>query len=178
VRQVASLLLALALLPAAGSAKAAEPPQVQTLIEVKERPIAPPFMLEDVDGKQQSLAGLRGKVVVVNFWATWCPPCRREMPSLERLSHILKGENFAILAVNVAEDLDTVFSFTGTLDPIPTFPIVFDRDSQVLKSYPVRGLPTTFIVDTHGRLAYRAVGGREFDDPAIVARIRRLMKER
>ena len=170
-----SLLLAALLLPA-GYLQAAEPQPAQTLIEIKERPKAPQFALEDVDGKQRRLADLRGKVVVVNFWATWCPPCRREMPSLERLSQILKDDGFAILAVNVAEDLDTVFSFTGTLDPIPTFPILFDRDSRVLKSYPVRGLPTTFIVDRQGRIAYRAVGGREFDDPAILARIRELMR--
>ena len=175
-RETTNLLLAALLLASSGYALGAEPQPAQTLIEIKERPRAPQFALEDMDGKQRRLADLRGKVVVVNFWATWCPPCRREMPSLERLSQVLKDDDVAILAVNVAEDLDTVFSFTGTLYPIPTFPILFDRDSRVLKSYPVRGLPTTFIVDRQGRIAYRAVGGREFDDPAIVARIRELMR--
>jgi len=155
---------------------AAETPPVQTLFEVKAHPQAPDFFLEDMDGKKRRLSGLRGKVVLVNFWATWCPPCRREMPSIERLSHILQGEDFEILAVNVAENLDTVFSFTGTLEPVPSFPIVFDTDSSVLKAWPVMGLPTTFIVDKQGRIAYRAVGGREFDDPAILAQIRGLIE--
>jgi thiol-disulfide isomerase/thioredoxin len=98
------------------------------------------------------------------------------MPSIERLSHILKGTNFEIIAVNVAESLDTVFSFTGSLDPIPTFPIVFDTDSRVLKAWPVIGLPTTFILDKQGRIAYRVVGGRDFDDPVILAQIRGLIE--
>ena len=153
-------------------------PAPQTLTEVAKRTQAPDFVLEDIDGTKRRLSDLRGKVVLVNFWATWCPPCRREMPSIERLSHVLKGADFAILAVNVAENLDTVFSFTGTLDPVPTFPIVFDRDSSVLKAWPVRGLPTSFVLDKQGRIAYRAVGGREFDDPAILAQLRTLLDER
>lgn len=150
----------------------------QILTAIAKPALAPDFALEDIDGKRRRLSDLRGKVVLVNFWATWCPPCRREMPSIERLSHALKGADFAILAVNVAESLDEVFSFTGTLDPVPTFPIVFDRDSSVLKAWPVRGLPTTFILDKQGRIAYRAVGGREFDDPAILAQLRTLLDAR
>lgn len=154
---------------------AAETTPAQTLFEVKAQPQAKDFFLEDMDGKKRRLSDSRGKVVLVNFWATWCPPCRREMPSIERLSHAFKGKNFEILAVNVAEDLDTVFSFTGTLDPVPTFPIVFDTDSSVLKAWPVMGLPTSFILDKQGRIVYRAVGGREFDDPAILSQIRKLI---
>ena len=156
---------------------AAETIPAQTLFEVKAQPQAKDFFLEDMDGKKRRLLALRGKVVLVNFWATWCPPCRREMPSIERLSQALKGKNFEILAVNVAEDLDTVFSFTGTLDPVPSFPIIFDTDSSVLKAWPVMGLPTTFILDKQGRIVYRAVGGREFDDPAILAQIQKLIDE-
>jgi thiol-disulfide isomerase/thioredoxin len=160
----------------AGQALAAEKTPTQALFEVAARPQAPDFFLEDMDGKKHHLSDLRGKVVLVNFWATWCPPCKREMPSIERLSHILKGTNFEIIAVNVAESLDTVFSFTGSLDPIPTFPIVFDTDSRVLKAWPVIGLPTTFILDKQGRIAYRVVGGRDFDDPVILAQIRGLIE--
>jgi thiol-disulfide isomerase/thioredoxin len=156
---------------------AGDTPAPQALTEVAKRPLAPDFALEDIDGKKRRLSDLRGKVVLVNFWATWCPPCRREMPSIERLSRILKGPDFEVLAVNVGENLDTVFSFTGTLDPVPTFPIVFDRDSRVLKAWPVRGLPATFILDKEGRIAYRAVGGREFDDPVILTQIRSLIND-
>lgn len=158
-----------------GPLLAAEKIPAQTLFEVKERPLAPDFILEDLDNKKHRLSDLRGKVVLVNFWATWCPPCRREMPSIERLSQNLKGTDFEILAVNVAENIDTVFSFTGTLEPAPTFPIVLDTDSSVVKAWPVMGLPTTFILDKQGRIAYRAVGGREFDDQAILAQIQALI---
>jgi len=160
-----------------GPVLAAEKMPAQALFEVAARPQAPDFLLEDMDGKKHRLSDSHGKVVLVNFWATWCPPCRREMPSIERLSHALKGTDFEIFAVNVAENLDTVFSFTGTLDPVPTFPIVFDTDSSVLKAWPVMGLPTTFVLDRQGRIVYRVVGGREFDDPAIQAQIRGLIDQ-
>lgn len=148
----------------------------QTLVAMEERSIAPDFTLEDLDGKQVKLSALRGRVVLVNFWATWCPPCRREMPSLERLSRQMSGQPFIILAVNVGEDPDIVFPFTGTLEPAPTFPLLFDRNSSVLRSFQVKGLPTSFIVDKSGRIAFRAVGGRDFDDPGIVAAIHELIK--
>ena len=180
VQLAASFVLAgfIGLIFPTGQLLAAETMPAQILFEMKSRPQAPDFILEDMDGKKRRFSDLRGKVVLVNFWATWCPPCRREMPSIERLSHALKGTDFEILAVNVAENLDTVFSFTGTLDPVPTFPIVFDTDSSVLKAWPVIGLPTTFILDKQGRIVYRAVGGREFDDPAILAQIRGLIDAR
>lgn len=157
---------------------AAETMPAQTLFEVKERPQAPDFLLRDMDDKEYRLSDLRGKVVLVNFWATWCPPCRREMPSIERLALALKGKDFEILAVNVAENIETVFGFSGTLEPAPSFPIVFDTDSGVVKTWPVMGLPTTFILDKQGRIAFRAVGGREFDDKAIQAQIQSLIDAR
>ena len=164
------------MLLSAGAALAADEAPKQILIEVAKQPPAPDFALVDLDGRKHRLSEMRGKVVLVNFWATWCPPCRREMPSIERLSHALKQADFRILAVNVAETPDDVFSFTSTLDPMPTFPIVFDRDSKALKAWPVRGLPTTFVVDKKGRIVFRAVGGREFDDPAILAQLRTLLE--
>lgn len=145
--QTASLILIgmLGLIGLAGDAYANKTLPAQILHEVQARPLAPDFLLEDMDGKMRQLSALRGKVVLVNFWATWCPPCRREMPSLERLNQALKGANFEILAVNVGEDADTVDAFTSTLDVVPSFPIAFDKDGRVLKSWPVMGLPTTFI---------------------------------
>lgn len=148
----------------------------QSLVAMEVRTIAPDFTLEDLDGKQVKLSALRGRVVLVNFWATWCPPCRREMPSLERLSRQMSGQPFTVLAVNVGEDPDTVFPFTGTLEPAPTFPLLFDHNSSVLRTFAVKGLPTSFILDKSGHIAFRAVGGREFDDPNIVATIRELIK--
>lgn len=134
-------------------------------------PAAPALRLADDDGKLVDLAQHRGKVVLVNFWATWCPPCRKEFPSLARVRRLFKPAEFEVLAVNVGEEPDAVFSFTG----VAGFPVVFDRDSKAMAAWSVRGLPATFLVDRDGRLAFRATGGREFDDPEIVATIRRLL---
>ena len=147
----------------------------QGMTVVAEKPAAKNFALKDMDNKNWRLSDLKGKVVLVNFWATWCPPCRAELPSLERLWQLLNKEDFVVLAINVGESADTIFPFTGMLEPSPTFPILLDLDSSVLSSWPVMGLPTTFILDRQGRIAYRAVGGREFDDPALVNQIRELI---
>jgi thiol-disulfide isomerase/thioredoxin len=136
------------------------------------QPPAPPLRLPDIDDRIVDLAALRGKVVLVNFWATWCPPCRKEFPSLGRVRKLFKPSEFEVLAVNVGEDPETVFSFAGA----PAFPVLFDRDSQAMAGWPVMGLPTTFLVDRRGRLVAKAVGGREFDDPAIVTRIKQRLK--
>jgi thiol-disulfide isomerase/thioredoxin len=135
-------------------------------------PPAPPLRLPDADGKPVDLTAYRGKVVLVNFWATWCPPCRQELPSLSRLKKKLGGEAFEILSVNIGEDVDTVFDFAGN----PNYPMLFDLDSKAMAAWPVKGVPTTLLVDRQGRLAYRAVGGREFDDAEVVALIRQLLK--
>jgi thiol-disulfide isomerase/thioredoxin len=132
---------------------------------------APTLRLLDADGKPIDLLAYRGKVVLVNFWATWCPPCRKEFPSLGRVRKLFKPAEFEVLAVNVGEDPDTVFSFAGT----PEFPVLFDRDSKAMAGWSVKGLPTTLLIDRQGRLAFRAAGGREFDDPNIVATIRQLL---
>ena len=137
-------------------------------------PPAPTLALPDLDDKPVDLARYRGKVVLVNFWATWCPPCRKEFPSLGRVRKLFRPAEFEVLAVNVGEDPETAFSFAGAVD----FPILFDRDSQAMARWQVKGLPSTYVVDRRGRLALRAVGGREFDDPAIVAQLRELLGPR
>ncbi len=157
----------------AAPAVAAElPPLTHGFTAVPPGQPAPVLKLMDLDGKPHDLAAIKGKVVVVNFWATWCPPCRREMPSLERLRRALP--DVAIMAIDVGEDSDTVFSFTGTLDPAPEFPLLLDRNSAVMQAWKIKGLPSTFVVGRDGNLAYRAVGGREFDNPEVIALLRRL----
>jgi thiol-disulfide isomerase/thioredoxin len=138
---------------------------------------APGFTLEDMDEEKHSLKDLQGKVVLLNFWATWCPPCRREMPSMERLYQKLNGENFTVIAINQMEDGDHVFAYTGQLDVDPTFTILFDKDSKVSSSYRVSGLPTTYLIDKQGNIRYRAIGGREFDHPEVEKQIMQLMQE-
>ena len=165
-RRILAVLALLAIAPSVRAQRAGMSP-------VSAVPPAPTLVLPDLDGKPVDLTRYRGKVVLVNFWATWCPPCRKEFPSLGRVRKLFRPTDFEVLAVNVGEDPDTVFSFAGATD----FPVLFDRDSQAMERWPVRGLPTTLVVDRQGRLALRAVGGREFDDPAIVGQIRELLKQ-
>jgi len=136
---------------------------------------APDFTLEDMDGETYTLSKLRGKVVMVNFWATWCPPCREEIPSMETVYQALQDKGFIVLAINQWETPDHVFSYMGQLDVYPTFPILFDRDSNVSDSYGVKGLPTTLLIDKQGRVVYRAVGGRNFNHPQVRALIQKLL---
>ncbi len=152
-------------------ALAALPPLTHSLKPVDPPRPAPALRLPDLDEEVVDLASLRGKVVVVNFWATWCPPCRREMGSLERLYQALADKGVVVLGVNVGEDAETIFSFLGMVEPSPSFPMLLDRDSTTVEAWGVRGLPTTFVVDREGRIVYRAVGGREFDHPEMLKTI-------
>jgi peroxiredoxin len=139
-------------------------------------PKAPPLALPDEEGtKTWRLSELRGKVVLVNFWATWCPPCRKELPSMERLWCQFEDAGLVVLGVNVGETGDQVFAFSNGLETPLTFPLLLDEDSRVARSWPVKGLPTTFLIDKQGRMAFGVVGGREFDSPAIVRQVRELL---
>ena len=138
---------------------------------------APDFQLEDMDGEKYSLESYRGKVVILNFWATWCPPCRREIPSMEALHQAFRDEAFAILAINEWETEDHVFAFMGQLPVEPGFPILLDLDSEVATNFGVKGLPTTLLLDPQGRIVYRAVGGRDFDHPEVKKTIRALLPD-
>ena len=143
------------------------PPLTHKLTAVNKSIMAPALRLKNMDEEIIDIKDLRGKVIIINFWATWCPPCRREMGSLERLHLATKDKNVVILAVNIGEDIDTVFPFLGTIEPSPSFPIIFDPNADSMKLWNVSGLPTTYIIKPDGTIAYRAVGGREFDHPDI-----------
>lgn len=149
--------------------------KAQPLHAVPNTPMAPEFSLKDTNGKLYKLSDYRGKVVIVNFWTTWCPPCRFELPSMERAYQQLKKQDIEILAINVGEDADTIFTFT--VDYPVTFPLLMDLDSRVINDYPVIGLPTTYVIDSRGKLVYRAIGTREWDDPALVQKILALKKQ-
>ena len=164
------------LFPLLGQAQRAQPDLTTALTPVDPPRPAPDFALKDMDEKQHALRDYRGKVVLLNFWATWCPPCRREMPSMERLYRQLGEEGFVVLAVNQWEEPDHVFAYMGQLEVFPSFPILFDPESKVSQLYEVKGLPTSFIIDREGRIVYRAIGGRAFDHPEMVHAIRALLK--
>ncbi len=142
------------------------------LTEVPGHPAAPGFRLPDLDGREHRLADYRGKVVVVNFWATWCPPCRAEMPSMERAWQRMKDRDMVMIAINMGEDEDTVFRFTA--DYPVTFPLLLDPATDTAGPWGVRGLPTTYVVDPEGRIVYRAIGGREWDDPELLRQLEAL----
>jgi len=167
IRTVVLLTLLLAGLSAAASQTG-----THLLTPIPDRPAAPGFELRDMDGGTHRLSDYRGRVVIVNFWATWCPPCRRELPSMNRAWAKLNDDGIAMLAVNVGETEDVIFPFTADY-PID-FPVLLDEDGSVTERWPVRGIPTTFVIDPEGRIAYRAIGGREWDDPQLLAAVRAL----
>jgi thiol-disulfide isomerase/thioredoxin len=147
------------------------------LTTLNPRQPAPNFTLNGVLGKTYSLSQFRGKVVLVNFWATWCPPCRAEMPSIQKLYHSLAGAPFEVLALDQSEDQSTVFAYLGELDPMPTFPVLLDQNGTVANAFNVDGFPTTYLVDKAGKIAYKAVGGRDYASSKIKKIIVDLMKE-
>ena len=150
------ILLAALLLAAAASQAAGLPPGVMAM---DGRP-APALKLEDLDGNAYDLAGSRGHWVFVHFWASWCGPCRREMPTIRKLTETLQDDRLEIVMVNTAETEDEVFTFLGIVAPdiVP----LMDTDGLVTEAWQPRGLPATFLVDPGGRLRYLALGGREW----------------
>lgn len=132
-------------------------------------PPAPDFTLPDIDGRDVRMSDLKGKVVLVNFWATWCPPCRAEIPSMERAWSKLKEGGIAMLAIHVGGDTNNIWPFLSEFNV--TFPVLIDKSSSVSKAWQTIGLPTTYIADGQGRKALRAIGGREWDHADLIASI-------
>ena len=151
-------------------------PAAEILSPVPGRVMAPDFNLPDTEGKMHQLSDYRGKTVIINFWTTWCPPCREEIPSMNRAWQSLQNEDVIILAINMGEDEDTIFVFTA--DYPAEFPLLLDRDGAVIAQWPVKGLPTTYIIAPDGSIAYRAIGGRAWDDSGILETLRALQKQR
>jgi peroxiredoxin len=121
---------------------------------------APDFTLSDPSGASFHLRDLRGKVVVVDFWATWCGPCRQLMPHIQKMHEQLAAKGLAILGLDVGEDADRVANFARKQSY--TFRLLLDAEPQVTRSYFITALPTTFVIDRAGRIAFRGLG---FDDP-------------
>jgi peroxiredoxin len=135
---------------------------------------APALELEDLKGAKHRLADYRGKVVLINFWATWCVPCREEMPSIERLRTSLRDRPFAVLAVNLAEPESRIAKF---LEAVPLgFPILLDRDAKAARAWQAKMLPATYIVGPDGVIRYRHLGELDWSKPEVREAIIRLMK--
>ena len=135
---------------------------------------APALELADLAGKTHRLADYRGKVVLVNFWATWCEPCREEMPSIERLRASLEGRPFAVLAVNLAEPESRIRKF---LDAMPLgFPVLLDRDAKVARAWQAKMLPATYVVGPDGVIRFQHRGELDWSKPEVRRQIAGLMK--
>ncbi len=119
-----------------------------------------------------SLSDFHGKVLVINFWATNCAPCREEMPSLERAAKWLGRFNSRLISINVGEKRELVEEYLKTA-PV-SFPVLLDPDTSTAKEWGVYGYPATFVIDPEGRIAYRAMSRREWDDPMLLVPIRAL----
>ena len=122
---------------------------------------APSLVLADIRGVEHSLEQYRGKVVVVNFWATWCPPCVEELPSLESAWQRYRQQGLVVLAVS-GEERDVVTSFLERLPSDITFPVLIDGDMKSGNRWQIRGLPTTVVVDRSGDVHWRAEGQLDF----------------
>lgn len=136
---------------------------------------APTFKLESMAGKPVALEDLKGQVVMINFWASWCGPCRQEMPLLDKLYARYKPMGFTLLGVNVEPDSSLA---AGFLEKTPvTFPILFDTRSEVSKLYKVAGMPSTAIIDRKGNLRWVHKGYKPGDENAYLDQIRALIRE-
>ncbi len=136
---------------------------------------APPFALTRLSGGPPvDLADLRGRVVLVNFWATWCKPCEDEMPAMERLYRRLQPEGFELLAVSVDADVEPVRAFQERLGL--SFPILLDPEQRVARSYQTFRFPESLLIGPDGVVIERYVGGKEWDTEPYVERIRRLLR--
>lgn len=137
----------------------------------------PDFTLSDLHGKHHTLSSLKGRVVVVNFWATYCPPCIKEMPSLQRLKEKMQGKPFTLLAVNMAEEQGAIESFLQRFNHKIDFPILLDPQAEVVEGWMISAVPTTFILDTKGNIRYALYGGLEWDSPEVINTINALLKK-
>lgn len=167
MRGIISLLLGLILIVSVGSARA-----IDTAPEAGN--YAPPFELKDINGRKSALSEYRGKVVLLNFWATWCEPCKSELPSLNNIYAALKGKGFVVLGVSVDTSAKTVRNFIR--DEKIVFPVLLDKDKDVyFDQYAIMGLPTSFLINHDGIIVEKIIGEKKWDSPDVRDKILRLL---
>jgi peroxiredoxin len=134
---------------------------------------APDFTLKDMNGKPVTLSALKGKVVLLNFWATWCPPCKAEMPALNSLYKSLRHRGFEVIAVSTDSSLSHIKDYLSgvRLD----FTIVQDDQHSVSKQYRVFSMPTTFLIDKNGMIVEKFYGEYDWNEPDIRKQVEKLL---
>ncbi len=135
--------------------------------------IAPNFTLQDSDGETFELDQTRGDWVFLHFWASWCGPCREEMPAVQKIATMFKDEKFQIVMINMAENDDTIFEFLASINV--ELNSLMDVDGQVTEVWKPRGLPTTFLINPKGEIKYQAIGGRDWDKPEYIVFLKKLL---
>ena len=148
----------------------------RSLSVYKGSPIPPELILKDLNNKMVDLSQQKGKVILVNFWASWCPPCVHEMPSMQRLQNRFFAKGFTILGVNMAEDEKTIHQFLETKVNVK-FPILLDKEGAALKRWGVFAFPTSYLVDKKGKIRYAIFGGVDWEQESIVHKITLLLDE-
>ncbi|MEO9530628.1 TlpA disulfide reductase family protein [Roseibium sp.] len=162
---------ALALMP---SAAVASSPDFRSLGLARPAfEIDPKLDLTDLDGTRHRIGDYRGKVLAVSFWATWCPPCRREMPALARLARELGRDDFAVLAVNVGDREDRIRAFLDEIDD-DGLTVLMDTGKTMPGIWYLRGLPVTYILNGSAEVILAAVGDRVWDAPEMVTALKEL----
>jgi peroxiredoxin len=163
-----SIFYSLAILSFVANVQAQQNPEIGTA--------AKEFQLNDLTGKQHQLNKMRGKVVIINFWATWCIPCRTEMPSMNRAWKALSDKDVVMLAINFGESKKAVSDFVKAV-PID-FPVLLDETNTVSSDWNVTGMPTTMVIDQQGNIVDRIVGPKEWDSPQILKAIEELSSKK
>lgn len=143
--------------------------------EARERTPAPALQAQALDGAPHTLASFRGKVVLLNFWASWCPPCLREMPSMERLRIRMAGRPLEIVALDSAETRDEVSAYLSRM-PLG-FPVLLDPDGSNTRRWKVFALPSSFLLDAEGRVRYVLTGPTEWDEGEALQLVESLLAE-
>ena len=137
--------------------------------------MAPDFALPDLEAKTVKLSDFDGQVRIVDFWATWCPPCRREMPSMERLYRAYLDDGFVVVAVSIDRaPTGKVEAFVKKLEL--SFPVLHDRDERVARLYGIPGVPASYVIGARGRIAYRAAGEYDWFRPAARSAVEGLLR--
>lgn len=134
------------------------------------------FTLSDLQGKSHTLSEYRGKVVMVNFWATYCNPCIKEMPSMQRLKEKMVGKPFTILAVDMVEEKHDVQAFLTQHQIKIDFPVLLNPEGNVVEEWMITAVPTTFVIDPKGTIRYALFGGIEWDKQDVINTISNLIE--